>query len=108
MSFNLEAADLYCEGAIDNVRVTQYGSVYFEAGWTPNEISPKVCDLGASYNNVTSETCKFWTSSLQTALYTRNYVKFRFAQSEYTDCATIPHGGSAPQIHSIYFLNTQS
>lgn len=102
LSVSASANTLFCEGNLEKIRVAVWQGIYAKPTWHDDFV--QVCALDGSWKGVPAEACKFWASSLQTALYTGHAVEFQYKNSSVTTCDAMEPWDKALAPSSIYFL----
>ncbi len=62
-----EPDEIYCEGFITDWDVTRAGSLYIDGDWNGSEASQRMCTLQGSFDDVSTDVCKAWLSSVAAA-----------------------------------------
>jgi len=69
------SADENCSGYVSNLYVERNGNLHITGTW--NNQNNVVCNMSATWSNVSVDTCKSWLSIGQTALITNRKIVAR-------------------------------
>jgi hypothetical protein len=90
----LTAATFDCSGVVEKVAAHMNKGVYVKGPW--NIEKQRICNLDGTWNSIPAETCKYWASALQTAMYTGKRVLISYTNVTPASCAALPDNSSAP------------
>jgi hypothetical protein len=89
----LSAANLWCDGTLGQVYVTNSGQFLLSGSWR-NDIT-MICHLHQTWNSIPPETCVFWYALMVTSKTNEKPVRVYYTDTPYS-CTTLPTYGASP------------
>lgn len=92
--FSATAGNIYCEGSVGGLYVTNTGDVVFNGSYHTNYT--QVCNLHGSWQGITTETCYAWYSQLLAARTHSQNVLLNYQTTATYTCASLPTYQDSP------------
>lgn len=94
MSFAASAGNIYCQGTVTSVYVSQAGDVIFQASYRADYT--EVCNLHGAWKGISTETCYAWYSQLIAAKTHAKDVLLNYQTTATHTCSALPTYENSP------------
>lgn len=88
------AADLYCTGKIEHIRLNNTEELNVKFDWNADYVT--ICKFNQTWKSVPASVCARWLPSLQSAEYMQKSINIRYLDPGVTQCSALPVWSLAP------------